>query len=243
MRYFTLLVIFICLLFSPLYKSVAQVFNGFEVVLANPDEGTLPLGVEQYAIDPSNDSIIFALLGNDFSGYTLDAGLTWTLLPEQSGNHVMFYTSDSLLKVDGQDILLSTDLGTSWNLLHTHTSDLFTLHHAGYGYIYVGGTNGTILLSKDAGVTWQTMFDVTFGFPHVVNLHSLDTINVFAMGGSGGTSARMLRRSTDGFQTSVNISPSGSVNFQNLSIQNRGFMHFLIKILPSWVLVIACGEV
>ena len=219
------------LIFLFFYQNVfSQLVRGFDVVMSNPNGLSLP--IHQYAVNPQNDSIIVASLSHNYFARSKDAGKTWEMHLGFAPTDFACISSDSLFAVHEDRVYFSTNLGETWSEIYQYLDpvnevNLYSITHAGNGYLYAGGNNGCILRSVNYGVDWEVMKEVTFGYNHIVNFYFTDTINGFAMGGSGGNSNRRLLKTSDGFQTETQIPSPGSSNFQGLDINNRGFIHFL----------------
>jgi len=143
------------------------------------DKGILELNVESIALDPKNDQILLAAIGNNTIGNvyrSVDQGNTWqptNLNVYMFGNGAWRHTGERL-SLDGNLALFgsrqnglfrSTDGGINWTLIPptqvpigTDGGHAFTLiHPTNNNIIYVGVQGHGVYRSSDQGTSWNLL--------------------------------------------------------------------------------------
>jgi photosystem II stability/assembly factor-like uncharacterized protein len=130
------------------------------------------LGSQINSIDFINDSKGFAITRNGLIYRTTNAGDSWDQVFDEGGEISAIYAlSDHIIfaaKRFGDLILRSNDGGDTWSDINVSTSTFwndFVFYDEMNGYL-VGGsaTQGRILKTGDAGLTWETDFSNSTAF-------------------------------------------------------------------------------
>jgi photosystem II stability/assembly factor-like uncharacterized protein len=115
-------------------------------------------------------------------------------------------TKRAYVASSGGGVRVTSDGGTTWNVLSTPTEvDLWGVYaaaDAAQPVIYVGGDNGTLFKTTDGGYTWNPQ-DVKYSTGFLFGLFGYDTNNLCITGGEGefGNSVGVIVTTHDGGTT------------------------------------------
>ncbi|PKP04298.1 MAG: hypothetical protein CVU11_05335 [Bacteroidetes bacterium HGW-Bacteroidetes-6] len=146
----------------------------WHTIVGNPDK----------LIQISGDTIL--AYGSDGIRRTTDAGTTWTIASTEIATSIAIYNDSMLIGAFGSDIMVSSNMGSSWSLLYTATNTPNTLFRAPDGSWLAGCTSGSILRSTDLGNNWSQVFLLTQQYSNatlaeIKEIHFLDSQNGFAV--------------------------------------------------------------
>lgn len=160
------------------------------------------------------------------SQYTDDGGLTWQTVPTPGGEEVAFADADRgwiLRTGNPAAVYRTTNGGASWSSSSPGTTPgtILRLLPVSCDSVWIYGNNGSLLLSKDGGVTW---IDHSFGgnLP-VLDLEFSGNQHGWAAGGDG--THVLLRRTVDGGATwqSLSFPSSSGIAALSLTDVNHGW--------------------
>ncbi len=132
----------------------------------------------------SGDTIL--AYGSDGIRRTIDGGTTWTIASTSVSACIANYNDSTLIGIFGNDIMLSSNQGSSWTLLSTVANNPQTILQSPNGDWLLGCSSGSMLRSTDSGLNWSQVFLLTQLYSNAISasikkIHFLDSQNGFAV--------------------------------------------------------------
>ena len=183
-------------------------------------------------VDPSNPNIVVLISdgGGDAGGIfkTINGGLSWQEVYSGSADNLQYVTGKGLYAFTINSVLLSPDLGNSWNVVSTRSTTIF------YGMVVDNGsrivlsqanqayTGMMIFVSNDGGLSY-TSGGQSFDYPYNIELIS-DPSN---------SSIQWMNDMTEYSNDSLFRSVDGGLIWKSISFQSIGIAPFDVGSCPQ----------
>lgn len=131
-----------------------------------------------------NSDTLYAF-GNDGIVVSENGGNSWTINNTSIASDIQNYDDSTLIGVFNKEIKLSSNLGKTWNTLHTADYDLNLIKKGKGNTWFAGGSSGILLKSNDNGINWEAKFLLiniyyTATYAIATDLLMIDSNNGFA---------------------------------------------------------------